>query len=272
MTTDRANSGPRFLEQHVGKLKSRMGGFVPGSHVAVRGVDLHTAFKDAEWVDLYVFAITGRRLAPAQLKMLQTLWTYTSYPDARLWNNRVAALAGSARSTGALGISAALAVSDASIYGRGVDLRAITFLQTTFAAIEAGGCIADCVKKELALHRNIAGYGRPLTSRDERIEPALEAARKLGLNQGKYLLLAQDIDRHLAVCRWRMRMNYAAIASALVADMGFTPREYYLVAFPTFMAGMLPGYIEASEDVEGALFPIPCEAISYRGPSMRAWG
>lgn len=271
MTGARSHSGPQFLQAHVGKLKSRMGGFVPGSHVTVRGVDLHTAFKDAEWMDLYVFAITGRRLAPAQLKMLQTLWTYTSYPDARLWNNRVAALAGSARSTGALGISAALAVSEATIYGRGVDLRAITFLQKTLTTIEAGGRIADCVRQELDLHRNIAGYGRPLTSRDERIEPTLARARELGLDQQRYLLLAQDIDQHLATGRWRMRMNYGAVASAIVADMGLTAHEYYLYGFPAFLAGMLPCHIEASETTEGALFPVACTHVQYSGKPTRTW-
>ena len=45
---------------------------------------------------------------------MHALWVNTSYPDARIWNNRVAALAGSARSTGNLGVSAALAVSEAS--------------------------------------------------------------------------------------------------------------------------------------------------------------
>ena len=55
------------------------------------------------------------------------IWTHTSYPDARLWNNRVAALAGTARSTGTLGIAAALAVSEAKIYGGAHNLRAANF-------------------------------------------------------------------------------------------------------------------------------------------------
>ena len=264
--------GPQFLLQNVGKLKSRMGGFVPGSHVTIRGLDLHSAFKSADWMDLYVFSITGRRLNAEQLKMLEAMWTYTSYPDARLWNNRVAALAGSTRSTGAMGIAAALAVSEARIYGGGVYIPSITFLQETYKAVNSGGSIAECVRNELRIRRGIAGYARPLTSKDERIVHILDLARKLGLDQGPHLLLAQEIDAFLSNGRWRMRINYAAITAAIAADMDFSPREYYLYGFPAFMAGMLPCYIEAVEKPEGALFPVPCEHIDYTGKPARRWG
>ncbi len=272
MTNARPNSGPEFLEQHVGKLKSRMGGFVPGSHVSIRGVDLHETFKNADWMDLYVFGITGRRLNAAQLKMLHAIWTYTSYPDARLWNNRVAALAGSARSTGGLSISAALAVSEASIYGGGIYMPSISFLQRTCQAVNAGASIAECVREELDARRAIAGYGRPLTSQDERIPYIQARARELGLDQGQHYRLAHEIDDYLAGGRWRMKMNYAALAAALAADIGLTSREYYFIVFPTFLAGILPCHIEALDDPEGELFPVPCRDIHYQGAAARNWG
>ncbi len=107
------------LEQHAGVLRSRMGGAFVGERAVFRGRDLHADLADMDWLALYVFGITGQRYTPAQLKVLHAIWVYTSYPDARIWNNRVAALAGSARSNGNLGMSAALAVSEAHIYGRG---------------------------------------------------------------------------------------------------------------------------------------------------------
>ncbi len=265
-------NGPQFLLQNVGKLKSRMGGVAGGSHAIFRGLDLHVDLKDMDWLELYVYGITGRRFSPQQLTMIHHLWSFTSYPDARIWNNRVAALAGSCRSTGNLAMAAALAVSEASIYGRGVDIRAITFLQNTLKATATGGSIAECVRKELDIHRSIAGYGRPLTAKDERIEPIMTLARELGLDTGAHIRLAFEIDDYLAAGRWRLRMNYAAIAAALMADMAFSPQEYYQIAFPTFLAGMQPCYIEATENTEGACFPVPCENIFYTGKPARAWG
>ena len=263
--------GPDLLQHHVGVLKSRMGTFVPGSHVIFRGKDLHADLKDMDWMELYVFGITGRHFSPEQLRLMHSVWTYTSYPDVRLWNNRVAALAGSARSTGNLGVAAALAVSEASIYGRGIDMRAIDFLLRTRKHLQDGGVLEDCVRGELDHHRSIAGYGRPLINGDERNQHMLALAEKLGLNKGPYLQLAFSIENFLFAGRWRMKMNYAGLVAALLADFEFTPREYYLFLFPAFLAGMQPCLIEASERPEGTLYPMSCNDILYEGKSPRAW-
>jgi hypothetical protein len=263
--------GPELLQQHVGVLKSRMGTFYPGSHVIFRGHDLHADLKDMDWVELYVFGITGRRFSPQQLRLMHSIWTYTSYPDVRLWNNRVAALAGSARSTGNLGVAAALAVSEASIYGRGIDMRAITFLLETRKRLDAGESLDTCVRSELDAHRSIAGYGRPLINGDERNQHMLALAKELKLDQGDYLQLALRIEDFLYAGRWRMKMNYAGLVASLAADLGFSPREYYLFLFPAFLAGMQPCFIEAADRPEGTLYPARCADIMYSGEPKRSW-
>jgi hypothetical protein len=264
-------NGPDLLQQHVGTLTSRMGTFFPGSHVVFRGHDLHTVLQDMDWVELYVFGITGRRFTPQQLKLMHAIWTYTSYPDVRLWNNRVAALAGSSRSTGNLGIAAALAVSEASIYGRGIDIRCIDFLIRTRKAVDEGAALLECIEQELEARRSLAGYGRPLINGDERNSHMFALAKTLGLDQGKYLRLAIEIEEVLLASRRRMKMNYGAVVAALGADLGFSPREYYQFMFPAFLAGMQPCLVEASERPEGTLFPIPCADVCYEGVSKRPW-
>ncbi|WP_136413415.1 citryl-CoA lyase [Herbaspirillum sp. ST 5-3] len=265
------SKGPDLLRENVGVLKSRMGTFFPGSHVIFRGHDLHTELKDMDWVELYTFGITGRRFSPKELRLLHSIWTYTSYPDVRLWNNRVAALAGSARSTGNLGVAAALAVSEASIYGRGIDIRAIEFLLRTRKQLDEGCSLEECVRRELESNRSIAGYGRPLINGDERNQHLLALKKELGFGEGVYLRLAFEIEEFLFAGRWRMKMNYAGLVAALAADLGFSPREYYLFLFPAFLAGMQPCLIEASERPEGALYPISCSDILYEGRSKRPW-
>lgn len=263
--------GPDALQAAVGRLRTAMGAFRPGQPVLFRGHALHGELKDAAWLDLYLFGITGRRFSPRELRLLEAIWAYTSYPDARIWNNRVAALAGSARSTGTLAMAAALAVSEASIYGRGIDIRAISFLRSCHVAIARGKALARCVEEELEIHRGIAGYGRPITSGDERIDPIMALAADLGLADGPHVRLAYDIEAHLLAGRWRWRMNYAGIAAALLADLGFSPQQYYLYLFPAFLAGMQPCFIEASEKPAGTLFPLPCTHIQYQGPARRPW-
>jgi hypothetical protein len=270
MTSER--NGPELLRQNVGRVRSRVGGCVVGSHAVFRGKDLHAELADASWLDLYLLGITGRRFSKPQLQLFDALWAYTSYPDARIWNNRIAALAGSARSTSNLGISAALAVSESSIFGRGIDLRASEFLVRTRAQVAAGAELGPLVRRELAERRSLAGYGRPISNRkDERLEPILKVARSLGLADGPHVQLAHDVERFLLESRLRMAMNYGAMAAAITADLGLSPREHYMFSFAAFLGGMPPCYLDAAARPAGSLFPLPCDGVAYQGPPKRSW-
>ncbi|OFZ67314.1 MAG: citryl-CoA lyase [Betaproteobacteria bacterium RBG_16_56_24] len=264
-------NGPQLLEQQVGRLATKMGAFFPGERVVFRGHDLHASLKYLDLLELYLFGITGRRFTPQQMKVLHAMCTFTSYPDARLWNNRVAALAGTARSTGTLGIAAALAVSEAQIYGRGVDLRAIEFLTRARIQVDAGADLTELVCAELKRQRGIAGYGRPIISADERVVPMMALVREQELDGGPHLKLAFEVEKILLEGRWRLHMNYAALAAALCADVGMSPREYFFSSLPAFLSGMLPCYMDAAEKPEGQLFPLPCRMLSYEGVARRRW-
>lgn len=269
MNTNR--HGPDLLQENRGVLKSRMGTFYPGSHVIFRGHDLHRDLKDMDWFELYFFSITGRSLSPEQLRLMQAIWIYTSYPDVRLWNNRVAALASSTRSTGVLGLGAALAVSEAEIYGGGTYIRAINFLIRTRQRLDDGTSLSDCIREELNTHRIMKGYGRPIINGDERIPHLLALAHSLELDQGPHLRLAFAIEEALRNIHPHLRMNYVGLIAGLAADNGLSPREFYLLLFPMFLAGMTPGYIEASEHPEGTLYPTACIDVLYEGQSARKW-
>jgi len=259
------------LQHHAGRVKSRMGGFFPGDRVVFRGHDLHVDLKDMQWMELYVFGITGRRFTPEQLRLMHALWVNTSYPDARIWNNRVAALAGSARSTGNLGVAAALAVSEAHIYGRGNEVQAVGFFIDTRRKLDAGVPLADCIREEMRVHGRIAGYGRPLINGDERIAPTMALASSLGLADGPHLQLAHTVERFLLDSGRSLRMNYGCLVSAFGADLGLSPLEFYSFMFPSFLGGMQPCYLEARERPEGTLLPLSCEHIAYEGRPKRAW-
>jgi hypothetical protein len=264
-------NGPDLLRQNARRLRTSVGACFPGSRAVFRGHDLHSDLKDVDWVELYVFGITGRRFSKEAVRLLHAIWTYTSYPDARLWNNRIAGLAGSARSTGNLGIAAALAVSEASIYGRGIDVRVCDFLQRTRRKLDEGVELADCVRREIERYRGIPGYGRPMAAGDERIAPTMALAQKLGLHDGPHVRIAYAVEQSLLAGRWRWRMNYAALAAALAADLGLSPREYYLYMFPAFLAGMQPCFVEAANRPEGTLFPVACTDVRYGGVPKRPW-
>lgn len=223
-------------------------------------------------MELYLFGITGRTFTANQIRLFEGMWSLcTSYPDPRIWNNRIASLAGTARSTCTLGISAATSVSEATIYGRRPDIRAIDFLLRTKRYLDSGHTLEEVVHRELERYRGIAGYARPLVNRDERIEPLLSLASSLGLGDGIFVDLAFSIDRLLSAERYRMKMNVAALGAALAADQGLSSYEYYLFLTPAFIGGMIPCFIDAREQGEGLFLPLSCESINFAGKDPRRW-
>jgi citrate synthase len=263
--------GPELLAAHAGVLRTRVGACWPGSRAVFRGHDLHKDLHDSDWVGLYLFGITGRRFTPQQIKLLHGIWVITSYPDTRLWNNRVAALAGSARSSPVLGLTAALAVSEARIYGGGPGLRAIDFFFRARKAVSGGQTLKEFVQQELA-SRYIYGYGRPIDSHDERLPWLADLAKSQGLADGPHFKLALEVEKTLAeLGKPSLRMNYAAMTAALGADLGLSAREFQMFRVPLFFAGMPPCLVEAAEKPEGALFPTSCESIAYSGIQKRTW-
>ena len=262
---------PQQLEQHVGRLVTKMGAFFPGQRVVFRGHDLFTSLKNLDWMELYLFGITGRRFTTQQMRVLHVIWTHNSYPDARLWNNRVAALAGTTRSTGVLAIAAALAVSEAKIYGGATQMRCSEFLTRAKKLVDEGADIEALVRTELKEKRGINGFGRPIVPTDERIEPIMAIVREQGLENGPHLKLAFEVERILLQGRWRWHMNSVGLTAALCADFGLSPREYNFFCIPAFLAGMPPCYLESVQKTEGLLFPLPCRVMLYEGVARRRW-
>ncbi len=261
------------LEQFEGPL-STSGQCFPGERAVFRGLDLHSTFEQADWIDLYLFSITGRRLPPAALKVLQSIWVYTSYPDARLWCNRVVALTATSRGTGAQGLGAGLAASEAAIFGRQPEVGAADFLVRALARRNAGEDLDQIVREELARNPRMMGYGRPVAAKfvDERIPVTLAMMAREGVAMGPHLQLAFDIEAALErVVGRHLPMTYSSVVVAIPLDMGLSPQECYLYMQPSFVAGMIPCYLEALERPAGASFVLRCERIAYDGVAARQW-
>ena len=265
--------GPEQLLEHQDNWVTRMGLSFPGEgRVVFRGKDLLNELNDLPWMGLLLYGITGRILDAQQIQLFESMWVLSSsYPDPRLWNNRVASLAGTARSTGALGVSAAIAVSEASIYGRRPDIRSIDFIKRIKAKLDEGASLETLVLAEIRDFRNIPGYGRPIVNGDERIEPVLDLARRLGCGEGPYVRLAFEIENILLSSRYRMRMNVAMLDAALAADQGLSVREYYYYTVLCFSAGIIPCYVDSNEGEEGCFLPLACDRIAYTGRKSRLW-
>lgn len=251
---------------------TEMGAWLPGKTVIIRNRDLFSDLYECSWMELLLFVVTGRRFTDKQVELFDRIWALTvSYPDPRLWNNRIAALAGSTRSTGNLGVAAATAVSEANVYGKQADIRAYDFITRMKAKQDAGADMESCALNELREKRSIGGFGRPLVKRDERIAPVLKLLKELGFDQGSHLKLTLELERVLEASRYKMSLNVGGLIAAIACDQGLSMREYYGYVMIAFSIGHMACYFDALTHPEGSFFPLRCTRIDYKGASPRTW-
>ncbi len=260
----------RVMRENEDGHQTRMGKAFLCERVVYRGKDLHAELGHEDWFSLYLYGVTGKLFKGNQLAMLNYIWVCTSYPDPSIWPNHVTELAGSVRTTASLSLMSGLAISEASIYGRRPDKRALEFFIRAARQQKDGATIEDIVNAELTRHIIIYGYGRPLAKVDERVIHAVKKIHELGFGHGVHFRLAMEIYRYLKREKG-LSMNFAALAAAIGADFGLTPQEYHLYLTPCFIAGMVPCYLDAIEKPEGAVFPMRCESIIYQGVGKRSW-
>jgi hypothetical protein len=264
-------NGPEILKAFEDNWVTAMGAWFPGERVVLRGKDVLSDLGHRPWMEYLVYAAIGRE-SPELARLIEGMWAISSsYPDPRLWNNRVAALAGTTRSTFALAIAAGTAVSEATLYGLRTSRGAVDFLYRADRQLKEGKRLEDIVRAELQKYRAVYGYGRPIVTADERIEPLLRFAETLGQHDGHYVRLAFQIHDYFKRSRYKYQINISALTAAIMADQGFSPDDFHYLATLSFVAGMFPCYIDARQKPEGAFFPLRTSRIHYAGAETRRW-
>jgi hypothetical protein len=266
MNPEVKSSKDHILLDFEDRWETDLGAWFAGERVVFRGKDLFSELRDMPWMGLLLYGMTGRFFDEKQIRLCEGIWVLaTSYPEPRLWNNRIAAYAGTARSSLNLGLGAAIAVSEAKVYGHQVNMETVDFLFKVKALVDKGEDFGPFIKGVLKTHRRVGGYGRPIVRTDERISPLLELASELGLANGPFVKMVFEIEKFLLDNRYRMKMNISALSTALLADQGFEKRQIYYFRSLMFTAGIIPCYLDAVQKPAKAFFPLRCSRIHYNG-------
>lgn len=263
-----------------------LGAWIPGERVVMHGQNILSTMQGKSWMEMFLLSITGHTPEQKNAQFLDAMLALTGcYPDPRLWNNRVSALAANCRSTPGLAIGASITVSDAVIYGTQPACAAFAMLYRFREGIRNGEKLEILIKKERkktqghgrpakGKNRFVArfpGYGRPTSKPDERIAPLMETAKGYNFDKGEAVALSFDVEKALQAAGYPLKMNIAALTAAFCLDQNFTQRHFHHYAINCFNIGFAACHIDAAHQTEGSFFPMRCEQISYNGSNTRQW-
>jgi len=257
---------------HRDRIVSKSGEWIIGGGSTLHSYNIQQDLvQNASWMQCMLLSVTGKLYPTNIATFVEALFVVTGYPDPRLWCNRVGALAGSSQCSAAASIATSISSAEGMVYGGQAIYKSSIFLQKAHSQLfdNGGDALSLFVDDYLSQKKTIFGFGRPLTNTEERIHPIIEKALSLGLNEGRYCLVAKNIESYLQARSKNIILNFGGYIAAWLLDLGFKSVQIYHIQTLLFYNGMVPCYIEAFENEPGTFLPIACEDILYEGVEER---
>ncbi len=262
----------QLWDEHRGKIRSRKGGWLIGKGVLCHGYDMmEDLVGKYSYFQVLILNATGRMVEKRVADWFEAIYICLSWPDPRIWCNRVGALGGTMRSSPVAATVAGILAGDSKAYGQKPLVEGLNFIQSALAEKKKGLSTRDIVAAECSRHGGkpqIMGYARPIAKGDERIVAMEKVAGDLGFPVGEHLELAYEIERVLAE-EFDESMNINGYMSAFLSDQGFTPQEVYRICAILVASGVTACYIDAFERPPETFLPLRCEDMEYQGPPPR---
>lgn len=272
--------------------QARVGAWFPGERVIMHGENILETMQGKTLLEVLLFGATGKKVEPARARLLDEVLAYAgSIPDPRLWNNRVAALGATARTTSILAVSAATAISDAIIYGFKPTICAYHMYKDLLGKLAQGKTLVSLLEERLSERKNllhqkqrgkssngknravdyIPGFGRPMVKNDERFPPLMATLKKHNAHEGPAIKLAHAIQSTLSEMGYKLNLNMGGIIAAIGVDQDLGTQEFLHYLTFCFSPGLMTCFDDAISQPEGRFFPMRCEQIEYKGESLRQW-
>lgn len=261
-----------FWDKHRGVIRTKLGGWVIGEAVYCHGYDMmNDLVGQKSYFQVLLLNITGRLVDRKIADWLEAYYICNSYPDARIWCNQIGSLGGTLRSSPVASTCAGVLASDSRMYGPGVALGGIESIRNAVEKKEQGLTVKEIVESHQRTPTSppsILGFSRPVASNDERIE-ALDCYREqLGIERGKHLSLAYEIQE-IMIQKTGEGINLLGYTTALLCDQGFSPMEIYCIGIIVVNSGVVACYSEAANNAPESFFPLQCSDIDYQGSGPR---
>ncbi|NIB39118.1 hypothetical protein HBA55_05950 [Pseudomaricurvus alkylphenolicus] len=261
-------------DDYHGVIRSRKGGWLIGRGVNSHGLDLmNEVVGHCSYMQVVMLNATGRLPSPQLGQWMDAIHICLSWPDPRIWCNRIGALAGAARTSPVAATCAGVMAADSRSYGIRPLQEGVEFIQRAFAEIDTRGIdVTEFVEQEVRKHGGkpyLMGYARPIAKGDERIGAMQRVAHQLGFEDGPHLRLAYAIESCLSN-RFDETMNINGYMSGFLSDQGYSPEEVHRIFSALVFSGVTACYVDTVDRPEGAFAPLKVEDIEYSGADSRA--
>lgn len=259
-------------DNYHGRIISSKGGWKIGEGVQSCGFDI---MKDLvgkkSYMQMVMLNATGRLPSKALADWVEAIHICLSWPDPRIWCNRIGALAGTSRTSSVAASTLGTLAAESVSYGIKPLISGVEFIQYAQRQIATGISVAHFMQEELKKHGgkpHIMGYIRPLAKGDERIPSMEQVTKELGFEIGEHLSLAYEVEKELIKSHGE-RMNINGYMSAFLSDQGYTAQEVYQIFSFLVVSGVTACYIDANERLAGGFSPLKTTDIVYKGPALR---
>jgi citrate synthase len=257
-------------EKYHGRIVSNRGGWKIGSGVQNCGYDMmNDLVGTASYMQVVVLNATGRLPSKALADWIEAVHICLSWPDPRIWCNRIGALAGSSRTSGVAASCLGVLAAESTSYGIKPLINGVEFIEHAYTQ---GTPVDDFITAETKKHGgkpNLMGYARPIAKGDERIPAMEKVTKKLGFSVGEHLSLAYKIERILHD-RYDESMNINGYVSAFLADQNFSAIEVYRIFSAVVLSGVTACYADTADRLEGSFAPLKTSDVIYKGASLRS--
>lgn len=262
-------------EKYHSRVVSSRGGWKIGEGVTNCGYDMmNDLVGKTTYMQVVILNATGRLPTREIADWVEAVHICLSWPDPRIWCNRIGALAGSSRTSSVTASTLGLLAAESTSYGIKPLISGVEFIQGAFQEVNDGMFVDDFIDvetKKLGGKPHLMGYARPIAKGDERI-PAMErVTEKLGFTIGKHLALAYQIEEILNE-RFDESMNINGYVSAFLADQGFTATEVYRMFSALVVSGVTACYADTADRLVGSFAPLKTTDIVYKGAQERKVG
>lgn len=254
------------------KIYSSRGGWKIGLGVKNCGFDMMEDLVGTHsYMQVVVLNATGKMPERRLADWIEANHICLSWPDPRIWCNRIGAIAGSVRTGSVAATTLGTLAADAKSYGIKPLIQGAELIQRALSYIESGKSATDFVDLELKKFKgkpHIMGYARPIAKGDERI-PAMEKVTKnLKFKLGPHLKLAYQIEQVL-LDRFGESMNINGYMSAFLSDQNYSPYEIYQIYSVLVFSGVTACFVDSLEKPKGSFSPEFVSDINYTGKPKR---